>query len=149
MPVPWTSVRRTDRGASCRCTRPRSGRGRRPRGTRGARLTFGRAARHTRTGGPWPARGASDPRTGGRSGRPDRPPRQEPTVRWGWPWGPSGPSELGVDVVHGVPDGPQLLEVLIVDAEAHRALSELLFEAFHQLDQRQPVGVEVLGERGR
>jgi hypothetical protein len=31
---------------------------------------------------------------------------------------PSGPSEFGVDVVDGVPNGTKLLEILVFDAEA-------------------------------
>ena len=60
--------------------------------------------------------------------------------------GASAPSELGAHVVHGVPHGAQLLEVLVVDAEPDRTLAELLLEAFHQLDEGQRVGVEVFGE---
>ena len=51
-------------------------------------------------------------------------------------------------VVDGVPHGAKLFEVLVIDAESDRALAQLLFEGFHQLDQGQGVGVEVLGERG-
>ena len=56
--------------------------------------------------------------------------------------------ELGDDVVDGVADRLQVLEVLVVDAEADRALAELLLEGLDQLDQGERVGVEVVGERG-
>ena len=58
------------------------------------------------------------------------------------------PLELGVDVVNCVPDRAQVLEVLVVDAETDRALPQLLFQGFDQLDQGQGVGVEVLDEGG-
>ena len=51
------------------------------------------------------------------------------------------------DVVDGVADGLQVAEVLVVDAEADGALAELLLERLDQLDERERVGVEVVGER--
>src|SRR5580698_983212 len=56
--------------------------------------------------------------------------------------------ELGVDVVNGIPDRAQVLEVLVVDAETHRSFAQLLFQGFDQLNQGQRVGVEVLHEGG-
>src|SRR6185437_7298378 len=56
--------------------------------------------------------------------------------------------ELGVDVVNGVTDRAQVLEILVVDAEADGALPQLLLERLDQLDQRERVGVEVLHEGG-
>src|SRR6478672_5572897 len=46
------------------------------------------------------------------------------------------------DVVDGVPDGLDLLGVLVRDLDL-----ELLFEREHQLDDRQRVRLQVLGER--
>src|SRR5579884_3943698 len=61
----------------------------------------------------------------------------------------SGRSELGNHVVDRVADGLQVLEVLVLDAEADRPLAELLFEGLDQLDEGQGVGVEVLAKGGR
>src|ERR1019366_56388 len=72
-----------------------------------------------------------------------------PPRRHSAPSGASGPLELGVHVVDGVADRPQLLQVLVVDPKADRALAELLLQALDQLDQGQGVGIQVLGERGR
>ena len=57
-------------------------------------------------------------------------------------------SSLAYDVVDGVAHRAQVLEVLVIDAEAHRPLAQLLLQRLHQLDQGQGVGVEVLGEGG-
>src|SRR3954451_4076254 len=51
-------------------------------------------------------------------------------------------------VVDGVPDRLQVFEVLVVDAEPDRALSELLFQRLDQFDERKRVGRQVLVERG-
>src|SRR5271154_3426577 len=63
---------------------------------------------------------------------------------------PSAPGstrlELGVDVVNCVPDRAQVLEVLVIDAEPHRAFAQLLFQGLDQLNQGQRVGIEVLRE---
>ncbi len=40
----------------------------------------------------------------------------------------------------------QVGEVLVVDAEPDRAVTELLLQRLHELDQRQRVGVQVVGE---
>ena len=50
------------------------------------------------------------------------------------------------DVVDGVAHRLQVLEVLVVDAEADGALAELLLQRLHQLDEGQAVGLEVVGE---
>ena len=55
-------------------------------------------------------------------------------------------AEAGDDVVDGVADRLEVLEVLVLDAEPDRALAELLLEGLDQLDQGQRVGVEVVGE---
>src|ERR1039458_3221212 len=52
-----------------------------------------------------------------------------------------------LDVVDGVAHRLQVLEVLVVDPEPDRALAQLLFERLDQLDQREGVRVQVLGER--
>src|ERR1700733_7108945 len=63
---------------------------------------------------------------------------------------PSAPGstrlEFGVDVVNCVPDRAQVLEVLVIDAEAHRSFAQLLFQGFDQLNQGQRIGIEVLHE---
>src|SRR5512132_1854044 len=56
-------------------------------------------------------------------------------------------SEPGEDVVDRVPHGLDVLEVFVLDAEAHTALAQLLLEGLGQLDQGQRVGLEVIGER--
>ena len=65
---------------------------------------------------------------------------------------PSAPAspllELGDHVVDGVPHGPEVFEVFILDPEPHGALPQLFLEGLHQLDQSQRVGVEILGEGG-
>src|SRR5438132_9077631 len=53
-------------------------------------------------------------------------------------------SEAGDHVVDGIAHRLQVLEVLVVDAEPHRPLAELLLQRFHELDQGERVGVEVL-----
>src|SRR5262249_56885899 len=60
--------------------------------------------------------------------------------------GPSLLPERGHDVVHRVLHGVQVPEVFVVDAEPDRSLPELLFERLDELDERERVGVEVLGE---
>src|SRR5918992_3687572 len=52
-------------------------------------------------------------------------------------------SDLLVQVVHGVADGPQLLGVLIRDVDV-----EFLLEGHDQLDGVQAVGAEVVHEAG-
>src|SRR5207237_7495044 len=49
-------------------------------------------------------------------------------------------------VVDRVAHGLEVLEVLVVDAEADAALAQLLLDRLHQLDQGEGVGVEVVGE---
>src|SRR5688500_3888295 len=61
--------------------------------------------------------------------------------------GSSGVLDAGVHVVDRVPHGLQVLEVLVLDAEADGALRELLLERLDELDQRQRVGLEVVDER--
>ena len=56
--------------------------------------------------------------------------------------------EADHDVVDRVADRVQVAEVLVVDAEADGALAQLLLERLDQLDQRERVGVEVVGEAG-
>src|SRR2546430_637599 len=56
--------------------------------------------------------------------------------------------ELGDDVVDGVANRLQVLEVLVVDAEPHGALAELLLQRLDELDEGERVGGEVLSERG-
>ena len=56
------------------------------------------------------------------------------------------PLQPADDVVDGVADRLQVLEVLVVDAEPDGALAELLLERFDELDQREGVGIEVVGE---
>jgi hypothetical protein len=51
-----------------------------------------------------------------------------------------------VDVVDGVAHRLEILEVLVVDPEADGAFAELLLERFDELDQRQGVGFEIVGE---
>ena len=51
-------------------------------------------------------------------------------------------AEAEDDVVDGLPDGGEVLEVVVVDAETDGALAEVLFERLDQLDQRERVGVE-------
>ena len=53
------------------------------------------------------------------------------------------------DVVDGVAHRLQVLEVFVVDAEADRALAELLLEGLDQLDEGQRVGIEVVREAVR
>src|SRR5678816_1609987 len=48
-------------------------------------------------------------------------------------------SEPGEDVVDRVPHGLDVLEVFVLDAEAHTALAQLLLEGLGQLDQGQRV----------
>ena len=50
-------------------------------------------------------------------------------------------------VVNGVPDGLQVGEVLVLDAEADGALAQLLLERLDELDQGQRIGVEIIDER--
>src|SRR5262249_25612540 len=57
------------------------------------------------------------------------------------------PAELSHDVVHGVADRLQVFEIFVLDAEADRSFTELLLERFDQLDERQRIGFEVVGER--
>src|SRR5215218_5120646 len=54
--------------------------------------------------------------------------------------------EAGADVVDGVADRPEVLEVLVLDAEAAGPLRQLLFDGLDQLDQREGVGLQVVGE---
>ena len=64
----------------------------------------------------------------------------------GYREGDQEPLQPADDVVDGVPHRLQVLEVLVVDAEADRALAQLLLEGLDQLDQGQGVGLEVVGE---
>ena len=59
---------------------------------------------------------------------------------------PRATAQLGDDVLDGVADGLEVLEVFVLDAEADAALADLFFEGLHELDERQAVGVEVVGE---
>jgi len=52
-------------------------------------------------------------------------------------------------VVDGISHGPELFEVLVVDAESYGTLTELFFQAFDKLDQGERVSVKVFGERSR
>ena len=52
-----------------------------------------------------------------------------------------------VDVVDGVADRLQVLQVLVLDAEADGALGQLLLEGLDQLDEGERVGLQVVGER--
>src|SRR5690606_17363105 len=52
------------------------------------------------------------------------------------------------DVVDSVADGLQVFQVLVVDAEVGPPLAQLLLEGLDQLDERQRVGFEVVGEAG-
>src|SRR5687767_13767877 len=51
------------------------------------------------------------------------------------------------DVIDGVADRLQVLEVLVLDPEADGSLAQLLLDGLDQLDQGQGVGLEVIGER--
>ena len=64
---------------------------------------------------------------------------------------PSRPAapEPGHDVVDGVAHGAQVAEVLVVDAEADGPLAQLVLERLDELDQRERVGAEVVGEAAR
>src|ERR1700679_2404399 len=64
------------------------------------------------------------------------------------PSAPASPRlELGVDVVNGVSDSAQVFKVFIIDTEPDGPLPQLLFQALHQLYERQGVRIEVLDER--
>ena len=52
-----------------------------------------------------------------------------------------------VDVVDGVADRLEVLEVLVIDAEVVDAVAELFLEGLDEFDQRQRVGVVVVDER--
>ena len=109
---------RAGRGRRGSSARPPPGRGRRRPGTRAARWTARRPARRTRCGGPerLVQRASGSANVGARAARPasPRPRRSAPsTASAGQP-----ASELGDDVVDGVADGAEVLEVLVLDAEA-------------------------------
>jgi hypothetical protein len=61
--------------------------------------------------------------------------------------GDGAASEPGEDVIDGVAHRLDVLEVFVLDAEAHAALGQLLLEGLGELDEREGVGVEVVGER--
>src|SRR5579875_1610543 len=140
-------------GGRGRAPRSRRGRARRRRGTRDARSTPPRAPRRSRSGGRAPG-GAGAGRRGSRrgAGRAPRarrhapPPAQAPARAP--PGGASGRTELRAHVVDGVAHGPEVLEVLVVDAEAGDLVPQLLLERLHELDERERVGVQVVGEGG-
>src|SRR5918997_1972014 len=100
-------------------------------------------ARSSSSGSPksWPSRVASAVRASagrGRSGRAsDATRRSAVAVR---------ALEAGADVIDGVTDRPEVLEVLVLDAEAAGPLRHVLLDGLDQLDQRQGVGLEVVGE---
>src|SRR5437762_311258 len=58
-----------------------------------------------------------------------------------------GRLQASYDVVHGVANRLQIFEVLVVDAKADGPFADLFLERFHELDERQGIGVEVVGER--
>src|SRR5829696_1057119 len=101
-------------------------------------------ARSRSSGSPkvWPRRAARPVRAsagGRRSGRAsDATRRSAVAVR---------ALEAGADVVDGITDRPEVLEVLVLDAEAAGPLRQLLFDGLDQLDQREGVGLQVVGER--
>ena len=80
-----------------------------------------------------------------RSGARSRPRRSTSCGRLGYRKG-DGVLEPADDVVDGVAHRLQVLEVLVVDAEPDGALAQLLLEGLDQLDERQGVGLEVVGE---
>ena len=55
--------------------------------------------------------------------------------------------ELRCHVVDRVSHGPQIFEVVVVDPEPCHAVSQLPFDGLDELDERQRVGVQVVGER--
>src|SRR5262245_38446354 len=59
----------------------------------------------------------------------------------------AGPSDAVEDVVNRVAHSLDVFEVFVLDAEPHRALAQLFLQRLGQLDQRQRVGFEVVGER--
>src|SRR4051794_25060016 len=59
----------------------------------------------------------------------------------------SGGTHAGDDVVDRVPHGLEVLEVLVLDAKADRSLTDFLLDRFHELDEGERVGFEVVGER--
>src|SRR3954468_24579025 len=87
--------------------------------------------------GPWPSpRGCRSGTVAPGDRRGGRTPR-----RWS-----SACLELGDYVVDGVAHRLQVLEVLVVNAESHRPLTQLFLQRFYQFDQRQGVGGQVLVE---
>ena len=89
----------------------------------------------------------SAPRDGGTS----RSGRRAITVRWrlGTRGSRLSPTAEAHDIVDGVAHGAQVGEVFVVDGEADGALAELLLERLDQLDERERVGIEVVGEGRR
>ena len=91
--------------------------------------------------------------SGSRNSQPERrrPDRSRPGVRCSSGRRPVRQPltpEPGDDVVDRVAHRAQIAEVLVVDGEPDGSLAQLLFERFDQLDERERVGVEVVGEAG-
>jgi hypothetical protein len=62
-------------------------------------------------------------------------------------WYGDAPLEACEYVVDGVAYRLDVLEVFVLDAEAHAALADFFLDGLGQLDERQGVGLEVVGER--
>ncbi len=56
-------------------------------------------------------------------------------------------AQLRDDVVDGVSHGAEILEVFVVDTETRCPFGEFFLEALDEFDQREGVGVEIIGER--
>ena len=58
----------------------------------------------------------------------------------------SDSAQLGDDVIDGVANGLEVFEVLILDAETDGAFADVLLEGLDEFDERERVGIEVVGE---
>src|SRR3954471_22064024 len=74
-------------------------------------------------------------------------PTRSPSAVMGSTGSSGSGADAAEDVVDGIAHRLQVLEVLVVDAEPHGALTDLLLERLDQLDEGERVGFEVVGER--
>ena len=56
--------------------------------------------------------------------------------------------QFGDNIVDGITNRLQILQVFVIDMETGNGASDFLFERLDQFDERQRIGVEVIDERG-
>ena len=49
-------------------------------------------------------------------------------------------------VIDGISHGLQILQILVFDAEPNGTFRQLLLERFDELDEREGIGIEVIGD---